>query len=192
MFKVQYAIQYKTSKELLSLEVRHETWMDGDYEQSESNYELETDGQHGVWTTDSLLFALIIMSSKKKSSNAELPYLSEYLRKNCEIVAIHSFDTGFFKVSTISSSGVEQNIENVISNDDILRAKYTSENGDFDEVHYNHILSKFGTDFEDIYKIEPYDSYKLQNYLEKKNRLPFVKCDVLELKQEATRFIEDH
>lgn len=192
MFNVQYAIQHKTTKELLSLEVRHETWMDGDYEQSESNYELETDGQHGLWTTDSLLCALIIMSSKKQSSNAELPYVSESLVKNCQIVAIHSFNSGFFKISTISASGVEQNIENVISNDDILRAKYTSESGHFDEVHYNHILSKYGTDFEDIYKIEPYDFYKLQNYLEKKNRLPFVECDVLELKQEATRFIENH
>ena len=190
MFNVKYAILDKNTNKLLKMDVIHYSWDDGISQYNNTEYRLDHDSEFGVWTSDNLISPLIIMSSNIQDSNHLLPYVSETLRKNCEIVAIHSFESDLTTISFVSSKDVEQDIKNILTNDDLLRAKHTSLTGELDEINYNHILKVFGSECEDIYKIQFFDFEKIISYLELNNKTPKVECDIQGLKEKATMFLE--
>tara|TARA_Y100001960_G_scaffold331799_1_gene430010 strand:+ start:16469 stop:17044 length:576 start_codon:yes stop_codon:yes gene_type:complete len=190
MFNVKYAILDKNTNQLLKMDVTHDSWDDGECQHNNTEYRLETDGEFGVWTSDCLVRPLVMMSSKLKDSFSLLPYVFESLREHCEIVAIHSFESELVTMSIVSSKGVEQELKNVLTDDEFLRAKYTSPTGEFDEQHYNHILQRFGTDCEEIYKIQAFDFHKISSYLELNNKTPKVECNVQGLKEKAAEIFE--
>lgn len=190
MFNVKYAILDKNTNQLLKMDVTHDSWNDGECQHNDTEYRLDTDGEFGVWTSDCLVRPLLMMSSIIKGSFSFLPYVSESLKKHCEIVAIHSFENELVTMNIVSSKGVEQDLKNILTNDDLLRAKYTSQTGEFDEQHYNHIMQRFGADCEDIYKIQAFDFQNIISYLELNNKTPKIECDIQGLKEQAAEIID--
>ena len=85
---------------------------------------------------------------------------------------------------------VEQDIKNILTDDEFLRAKYTSPIGRFDEQQYNHILQRFGTDCEDTYKLNAFDFQKIRSYLELNKKTPKVECNVQGLKEKAEEIVQ--
>lgn len=185
MFKVEYAIQNKKTKKLLCVSKEQDSFLDGDYLHSSETYELDTSGIT-EWKTDNLIAALAIMSFDfNNESSLELPFLSNSLKKDCEVVAIHSFNTNIFNISLLSTKGIEQDISNIISDEILLLSKCTSANNDLDSLLYK----KMKKENLSITKLTIYEFYQLCNYLKNNNLFPVIECDVKSLKKQASEFV---
>ncbi len=188
MLNVKFAIRNKTSQELLNLTIDTEQWEDGLSIQTSTDYELENDGQNGLWQTDSLFDALVVLSEISKQNTEDYPRIYNQA-KNLEIVAIHSFAN---TVQVVTNQDVPQDIHAFITNDDVLRANTTSFYGEFDEYRYNALKaeSEQTNNIEQPLKMEYGTVYVLGQILNKENRIPVIEPNLSLIKEACTNCLE--
>lgn len=135
MTTITFGIRDKKTNELLSRQNNHNTWMDGDYDMSETEYTIERDGYHGRWTTDCMLETLFIKEKLIKENTEEYPTLDD--RGDFEVVALHSFGG----MEVITTEGVLQTTDGLFNKDDILRARATRFLDTFHEQEHERLVA---------------------------------------------------
>lgn len=175
MSNVTFAIRSTITNQLAQKNIVEENWDTGCGFMTDIEHNIEEHGLHGLWTTDSLIYALAVLDQISSENNEFLPKL---YNKNdeFEVVAIHAFNEN---IKVITTDHIPSTIFSIINNEDIVRAKTTSIQGDLNHLEHEFLLNNLEkqTDIQSTLKMTATDVYSLELILKQENRVPNVSFD---------------
>lgn len=172
MASIKFAIREKNTHKLLHSQLEYHHWEDGGYAEQDTEFRVELDGEHGLWTTDSAILALIVKEGIAKGGyySCMLPILDE--TGDFEIVAIHEMVIGSDNVFQVTTTeNVTQSLDGILTDDLILQAKASHDGLNVCDSDYERLKALYSdnADNASLLKIDIQTGVKLWRMLQSRN-----------------------